>query len=552
MKPKNIILLAIVVSLGISESSAQKAFSRWSDFEYVYLSYTSNTWTTSASTLAGKMTYDAWNHVGETKNFLASKIGWNRILPDNFEDWPTEVVNNRHRVLFIDIWCDGNYTYTQYGPSGPSYTYWRFRDLTHMLKVNKNNEYTGNLGIDAFSHSMGLNANRDHQKIQQKWEQAHGYDSYSFTGSREESILKELEELGYNGPSVSAEPELTKLNVDSIKNYVDASAGSCIYGIYRIAPGANKSCGKYHFGVIDFDGEPTAVITKDIEISGTSWNKGEVKSRFVPTASSKIFIADWKMANRSSTEGYATCEGGLLTIEIPAIGGEEETIPCNYIKTYPLGGATTNSKSAAVGANVGDAISAGSAVVIDDLNQFIVTNFHVVKERSSFKVEQGGVLHEAVLLKTDEKNDLALLRIMSENIRLKALAISMDDGLGDRVYSAGYPRVFQMGDEIKVTEGVISSMSFLSDPSRFQTSVPITNGNSGGALLDESGNLVGITQGGWRPDANTENVNAAVKSLYVVSLAQTEATCEPSLVQKKGELDFSEIENSVLPIFVFD
>ena len=122
MKPKNIILLAIVVSLGISESSAQKAFSRWSDFEYVYLSYTSNTWTTSASTLAGKMTYDAWNHVGETKNFLASKIGWNRILPDNFEDWPTEVVNNRHRVLFIDIWCDGNYTYTQYGPSGPSYT----------------------------------------------------------------------------------------------------------------------------------------------------------------------------------------------------------------------------------------------------------------------------------------------------------------------------------------------------------------------------------------------------------------------------------------------
>ena len=109
-----------------------------------------------------------------------------------------------------------------------------------------------------------------------------------------------------------------------------------------------------------------------------------------------------------------------------------------------------------------------------------------------------------------------------------------------------------MGDDIKITEGVISSMSFLSDPSRYQTSVPITNGNSGGALIDENGNLVGITQGGWRPDANTENVNAAVKSLYVVSLAQTEATCAPSLVQQKAKVDFTEIEKSVLPLFIFD
>ena len=135
---------------------------------------------------------------------------------------------------------------------------------------------------------------------------------------------------------------------------------------------------------------------------------------------------------------------------------------------------------------------------------------------------------------------------------LRQIPISMDDKLGDRVYSAGYPRVFEMGDEIKITEGVISSMSFLSDPSKFQTSVPITNGNSGGALLDENGNLVGITQGGWRPDANTENVNAAVKSLYLISLAQTESTCNISLSQNEQKVDFSTIEESVLPLFVYD
>ena len=173
-----------------------------------------------------------------------------------------------------------------------------------MLKVNKNNEYTGNLGIDAFSHSMGLNANRDHQKIQQKWEKG-WLRQLLLHGSRGE-LSERTEELGYNESSVSAEPELTKLNVDSIKNYVDAYGPVSMESTaLRLVP--IKSCGKYHFKIY-LDGEPTVVITKDIEISGTSWNKGEVKSRFVPTASSKIFIADWKMANRSSTEGYATKE----------------------------------------------------------------------------------------------------------------------------------------------------------------------------------------------------------------------------------------------------
>ena len=281
------------------------------------------------------------------------------------------------------------------------------------------------------------------------------------------------------------------------------------------------------------------------------WEVGDTKATFTRTASSSVFITDWFGSNQSqSYEGYAECDGGILTVTIPKTGQFKE-IECNYIKTYPVGNTPSATRPTDVTGSIADALGSGSAVVIDALNQYVITNYHVIEPGSTYGVEQGGKLFGAVVLKTDPKNDLALLRITDEGINLTAIPISMDDQLGERVYSAGYPKVSQMGDDIKITEGVISSMSFLSDPSKYQTSVPITNGNSGGALLDEQGNLVGITQGGWRPDENTENVNAAVKSLYVFSLAQTEATCAPSLSQNSSPIDFTEIEQSVLPIFVF-
>ena len=127
----------------------------------------------------------------------------------------------------------------------------------------------------------------------------------------------------------------------------------------------------------------------------------------------------------------------------------------------------------------------------------------------------------------------------------------MDAALGGKVYSAGFPDLINMGMDIKVTEGIISSVSFLKDPSKFQISCPITSGNSGGALLDEHGNLIGITQGGYRPDLNTENVNAAVKALYVIGLAQTEDSCELNFKLNSSPIDFTKISKAVVPILIY-
>ncbi len=532
------------------------AFDQWSDYEYFHVTYLPNTSTTSAQEMSDYMTFDAWGHVGATKYFIARQVGTSKVLPSNFSDWPEDAISHRHRVLSIQITCDGDYYKTPASSflRGTTAVVWIYSNLTHIVKKQKSQDYDGFIAMEIGYYETKHGLKSDHDKIQRKWSEAHRDKDFEYIEDLtqldfESQMVEELQDLNYQNTRYPS-PRLLNMSVDSMKAIISQTKTDCIYGIYRLSPGSEASCGKYRFGVFNQDGEDVAVLTQDYNSQGASWKVGEVKATFIPTASPSVYIVDWLMGNKRAVEGYAECEGGLLTINIP----EEEDYQCSYVKTFPLNrlrGEQANSRIT-TSTDTTTPESAASAVVIDAQNRFIVTNYHVVEDGKTFRVEQGGGRFEAVVLKTDPDNDLALLRVVDGGMRLSALAISMDDKLGDRVYSAGYPRVWEMGTEIKVTEGVISSMSFLSDPSRFQTSVPITNGNSGGALLDQSGNLVGITQGGWRPDQTTENVNAAVKSLYVVSLAQTESTCIPTLQQRSGEVDFSRIEESVLPLFVFE
>ena len=85
----------------------------------------------------------------------------------------------------------------------------------------------------------------------------------------------------------------------------------------------------------------------------------------------------------------------------------------------------------------------------------------------------------------------------------------------------------------------------------YQISASITNGSSGGALLDESGNLAGITQGGIRPDENTENVNSAVKSLMILTLVQGQPDCEVQTGDLNSRIDFESISKSVVPVNIY-
>jgi S1-C subfamily serine protease/antitoxin component YwqK of YwqJK toxin-antitoxin module len=169
----------------------------------------------------------------------------------------------------------------------------------------------------------------------------------------------------------------------------------------------------------------------------------------------------------------------------------------------------------------------GSGFFINEKG-YIATNYHVVKDATSIQVEyfQKGVknIFEAKVIVTDKQNDLAIIQISDP--KFKALpsipyvfSSSIKD-VGTDVFALGYPMADVMGDEIKFTDGKISSKTGLEgDVKAYQISVPIQHGNSGGPLFDSKGNLVGITFAMLNKEMfNSENVNYAIKTTYLKNL----------------------------------
>ena len=91
--------------------------------------------------------------------------------------------------------------------------------------------------------------------------------------------------------------------------------------------------------------------------------------------------------------------------------------------------------------------------------------------------------------------------------------------MGEEVFVLGYPLTSTMGDEIKLTTGVISSKTgFQGDVSLYQISAPIQPGNSGGPLFDNKGNLIGVVSAKHK---GAENVGYAIKTSYLKNLVES-------------------------------
>lgn len=161
-------------------------------------------------------------------------------------------------------------------------------------------------------------------------------------------------------------------------------------------------------------------------------------------------------------------------------------------------------------------------------NGYIVTNCHVVEDSSKITLVREGLEYPATIVAVDESNDIAILKISSSTIPLP-LITSRKTKIGNAVYSMGFPNVQLQGLSPKFTSGLISSLTGLrDDPKHFQISVPIQPGNSGGALVDNRGNVIGVVTAKLSQKAaiNTtgtiaENVNYALKSSYVLILLES-------------------------------
>jgi len=149
---------------------------------------------------------------------------------------------------------------------------------------------------------------------------------------------------------------------------------------------------------------------------------------------------------------------------------------------------------------------------------YLLTNYHVVEDAKRLEVRTGGQILPAKLFKCDYTNDIAVLKVCGTFPSLPIGSSSMVH-LGDSVFTIGFPNISIQGIEPKFTRGEISSVAGIKDDPRwFQISVAVQPGNSGGPLIDQSGNVIGIivarldalrmlTETGSLP----QNVNYAIK-----------------------------------------
>ena len=167
--------------------------------------------------------------------------------------------------------------------------------------------------------------------------------------------------------------------------------------------------------------------------------------------------------------------------------------------------------------------SAGSGVIIDAADGYILTNHHVVKDAEEVTI----VLQDrreipAQVIGSDAATDIALLQIDAAG--LKAVPISDSDTLrvGDYVAAIGNP--FGIGQT--VTTGIVSALSRQTGINAdgyedfIQTDASINPGNSGGALVDYKGNLVGINSAIISPAGGNVGIGFAVPINMAMSIVE--------------------------------
>ena len=147
-------------------------------------------------------------------------------------------------------------------------------------------------------------------------------------------------------------------------------------------------------------------------------------------------------------------------------------------------------------------------------SDIVATNFHVIKETSEgyAKIYGRNEVYEVLsVIGVDEKNDLALLKIKGSKGRPLRLNTDNSTAIGDVVFAVGNPE----GLEGTFSQGIVSSIRKIDKVNLLQITAPISAGSSGGAILNDRGEVVGIAVG---VIGSGQSLNFAVPISYLHSL----------------------------------
>jgi len=163
------------------------------------------------------------------------------------------------------------------------------------------------------------------------------------------------------------------------------------------------------------------------------------------------------------------------------------------------------------------AAGSGSGFIVSK-DGTVITNYHVIEGCELNKVSYKGSQLEAKVLSIDKVNDIAILKtnINSDT----AFAVSNEDvSLLEDVVVAGFPLGKQISSAIKTHKGVVTALAGAGDNySFFQTDAAINQGNSGGPIINQKGNVIGIAVQTW-VEEGVQGVHFGIKSSTLKTFA---------------------------------
>jgi len=151
----------------------------------------------------------------------------------------------------------------------------------------------------------------------------------------------------------------------------------------------------------------------------------------------------------------------------------------------------------------------------------IITNNHVIDGCDNNKLSFEGKEIEALVLAVDKKNDLAILKAEVNPKKVYSVATE-DASLLEDIIIAGYPLGKKVSAAIKTSKGSITALAGYGDNySEFQTDAALNQGNSGGPIMDQKGNVVGVAVANYGKQAGVESFNFGIKSSTLRTFANS-------------------------------
>ncbi len=244
-----------------------------------------------------------------------------------------------------------------------------------------------------------------------------------------------------------------------------------------------------------------------------------------------------------------------LSITLTKPQGEELTLQEIYAKCSP----SIVAISAYTDETSDDSYSWGTGIVLSS-DGYIVTNAHVIEGTCRAKITlQDNSEYEAQLVGYDSRSDIAVLKIDAAGLTPAEFGVSDSLAVGDDVVAIGNP----LGDSFRctMTNGIVSGIdrdiSYNGTTlTLIQTNAALNEGNSGGALINMYGQVIGITNmkmsNTYAGSVTIEGVGFAIPSATVKSMADSllangEVTGRPALGITVGAIPESAAEHYSLP-----